>query len=354
MSGGVDSSVAAALLLQQGYQVIGMMLRLWAEPGREHENRCCTPDSMALARRVAARLEIPFYTLDAQSVFYNTVVKSFIEGYQQGDTPNPCLRCNRLVRWDFLFNHARAAGGHFFATGHYARLRRSDDQTFQLLQAVDLQKDQSYVLHVLQQNQLEASLFPLGEYTKAQVRQMAREFDLPVAEKKDSQDLCFLGQEDYRSFLARHDPTLQKPGSILNINGDIIGEHQGLAFYTLGQRKGLGISARNPSYVIKKDTQRNTLIVGEAHHLGQNELTAQNVNWISGSPPSGPIRLEVKIRYKANPVWGWVTPMGKDQAMVKFDSNLRDITPGQAAVFYDGQVCLGGGIIIQNDSRQKK
>jgi tRNA-specific 2-thiouridylase len=345
MSGGVDSSVAAAILHDQGYEVIGMMLRLWNEPGTESQNRCCTPDSMALARRVAARLNIPFYVIDAKQIFYDNVVSYFKQGYLQGNTPNPCLVCNQRIRWGFLLQHALALGAEAMATGHYLRLRRNDSGEVQILRAVDDRKDQSYVLHVLNQEQLNHALFPLGEYTKSQVREMAHDFGLPVANRPDSQDLCFLGNGDYRSFLIRNQPEVQKPGPILNVEGRRLGLHQGLAFYTIGQRRGLGIASPIPLYVVEKDLSNNTLIVGTKAALGKDSFEATNVNWVSGVPPEGPFRAEVKIRYKAAYAWGTVAPLGDDKVKTQLDEPLRDITNGQAAVFYDGEICLGGGII---------
>ncbi len=346
MSGGVDSSVAAALLVEQGYQVIGMMLRLWNERGREIENRCCTPESMALARRVAAQIGIPFYAVDAQQAHYHAVVESFIEGYTAGETPNPCLGCNRHVRWGLLLERARALGAEYLATGHYARVKKDAQGKFHLLKSKDLIKDQSYVLHVLDQIQLSQTLFPLGELTKPQVRQKALKLDLPVAERSDSQDLCFLGGEDYREFLLRNAPEVRKPGIILTQSGMELGTHSGLAFYTIGQRKGLGISSSKPIYVIAKDLKRNALIVGPAEQLGNNRLTASNINWISGKPPEEPFQSQVKIRYTAQPAPAVVSLMQGLKAQVYFENNLRDITPGQAAVFYDEDECLGGGIIL--------
>jgi tRNA-specific 2-thiouridylase len=345
MSGGVDSSVTAALLKEQGYQVIGMMLRLWSEPGSESYNRCCTPESMAMARRVAARLEIPFYTIDAKEVFHQNVVRYFEEGYLRGVTPNPCLVCNRQIRWGFLLKHAFSLGADYLATGHYARLGMDDNGRFQLKKAIDREKDQSYVLHVLGQQQLCHALFPLGENTKPQVRQLARDFSLPVSERPESQDLCFLGQGDYRHYLQRNVPQSDNPGPIRDLHGHIIGQHKGLAFYTIGQRKGLGLSAPHPLYVIDKDLQRNTLIIGGIDQLGQSELVASQVNWVSGIIPSRPVRAEVKIRYRAREAWATVTPLKDQTVKVSFDQSLRDITPGQAAVFYDESICLGGGII---------
>jgi tRNA-specific 2-thiouridylase len=346
MSGGVDSSVAAALLQQQGYQVIGMMMRLWSESGRQDDNRCCTPDAMAQARRVAAQLNIPFYAVDAQQAFYDTVVHAFKDGYAQGLTPNPCLACNRSIRWDFLLRRALALGADFMATGHYARLRAVDGSC-QVLRAVDADKDQSYVLHVLGQEQLRHALFPLGEYTKPQVREIARELRLPSAERPDSQDLCFLGRDDYRAFLRRNLPEVIHPGPILDPQGHELGQHQGLAFYTIGQRRGLGFDHPRPMYVLAKDRERNALIVGYQEDLGVSELVAGGARWIAGETPAGETwRLQVKIRYKAPFIWGTVTTLPRQQFHVRFDQPLRDITPGQAAVLYDGEVCLGGGTIL--------
>ncbi len=345
MSGGVDSSVTAAMLVDAGYQVIGMMLRLWSEPGSEIYNRCCTPDSMALAREIAGKLNIPFYAVDAKDVFREKVVTYFVDGYQDGVTPNPCLVCNRTIRWEFLLNRAKALGAEYMATGHYARLAVGQDGNIELYRAADTRKDQSYVLHVLDQARLQHALFPLGDYTKDQVREMARDYNLPVADRADSQDLCFLGNGSYQDFLIRNVEGIAKPGPIANLQGEIIGEHEGLPFYTIGQRRGMGIAAPQPYYVIRKDTRSNTLIVGFKEELGSRSLTADDFNWIAGSPPEEPIRAQVKIRYKARDAVAWVKPQKDGSVFVKFDESLRDITPGQAAVIYNGDQCLGGGII---------
>lgn len=346
MSGGVDSSVAAALLKQQGYDVIGMMLRLWSEPGKEDSNRCCTPDSMAQARRVAAKLDIPFYVVDAKDVFRKTVVEYFLEGYAAGGTPNPCLVCNRSIRWEFLLNHALALGAEYMATGHYARIRNSELGIRKLLRAVDETKDQSYVLHVLTQEKLQRALFPVGEYPKTEIRKIAESFGLPTASRADSQDLCFLAGDDYRNFLARNAPELNQPGEIVTSNGKVLGQHSGLANYTIGQRKGLGVASPVPLYVITKRAVRNTLVVGPVSELGFPELTARDVNWVGGEAPSAPFRAEVKIRYTARAVPAEVTPESSGQAKVKFDAPARDVTAGQAAVFYVGEEVLGGGIVV--------
>jgi tRNA-specific 2-thiouridylase len=352
MSGGVDSSVAAALLKKQGYDVIGMMLRLWSEAGREESNRCCTPDSMAMARRVAARLEIPFYVIDAKQLFYSTVVQSFLDGYAQGVTPNPCLICNRQIKWEFLLNHALAFGADYLASGHYAMKQRAENGKWQLLRSKDPSKDQSYVLHVLSQDKLAKALFPVGEYPKSEIRKLAESFNLPTATRSESQDLCFLAGEDYRDFLHRNAPGIGVPGPILTRAGKVLGKHQGLAYYTIGQRKGLGVASRVPLYVLAKEAGTNTLVVGSEEQLGTSELIAKEVTWISGDDPKGSFRSQVKTRYSAREAWAEITPLDelkKDQtsASVKvcFDNPQRDITPGQAAVFYDGDVVLGGGMI---------
>lgn len=346
MSGGVDSSVAAALLVERGYRVIGMMLRLWSEPGTEDENRCCTPDAMALARRVASKLGIPFYAIDVQERFHDVVVQSFIDGYAQGVTPNPCILCNREIRWGFLLDRARVFGADFFATGHYARLEAAEGQPVRLFRGLDAAKDQSYVLSVLDQAQLRSTLLPVGEYTKPAVRELARKFDLPVASRADSQDLCFLANRDYRGFLARHAPQTSRPGPILNTAGMVLGEHQGLAFYTIGQRKGLGLASPEPLYVIRKDLSANALVIGAQSELGQSDLLAGKINWVSGEPPESPLRVRAKIRYKAADAWATVTPLEGNSARVEFESPLRDITPGQRVVFYMDDECLGGGTIL--------
>ncbi|MFO8037445.1 MAG: tRNA 2-thiouridine(34) synthase MnmA [Anaerolineales bacterium] len=345
MSGGVDSSVTAALLKVQGYEVIGMTLRLWSEEHLGMENHCCTVDALADARHIAGRLDIPFYAVDAKEVFHDIVVSTFVEGYKEGITPNPCLVCNRRIRWGFMYRRGRALGADYLATGHYARLRRSDSGQVQLLRGVDRDKDQSYVLYVLDQNLLQHTLLPLGGYTKEEVRDLAESFQLPVADRPDSQDLCFLGGDDYRDFLIRNVPEVKEPGPILNTQGQKLGDHPGLAFFTIGQRKGLGISPPSPHYVLDKDPKRNALIVGTREELGKDTLIAGDVKWISGSPPPAPVQAEIKIRYTAPAREGVVTPLDGRKVKVHFPEPLRDITPGQAAVFYQDELCLGGGII---------
>lgn len=343
----MDSSVTAALLVEAGYNVIGMMMRLWSEDtvdGSAH-NRCCTPEQMADARKIADNLGIPFYVLDTKATFRNTVVQYFIDQHAQGYTPNPCIECNRQIRFTFLQQNALALGADYLATGHYARIARDENGKYLLKKGLDHRKDQSYVLSVMGQNELSHAMFPIGEFEKLEVRAIAEKIGLSVHSKKDSQDLCFLGDGDYRRFLRDHAPEIMAEGEIVMRSGEVVGEHIGLANYTIGQRKGLGVTYHKPLYVLGKDSDRNTLIVGTKDELGKTTLTAKRVNWTSDEAPTEPFRAEVKIRYKAQPSPATVTPLGGDCIRVEFDDALRDITPGQGAVLYDGDVCLGGGLI---------
>ena len=346
MSGGVDSSVTAALLKRQGFSVTGIMMKLWSMPGSDAANRCCTPDSLMIARQVADLLAIPFITIDAQEIFRDTVVEDFIHGYLDGSTPNPCILCNRAIRWGYLLDYVIANGADYLATGHYARLHKDEHGRIQLMRALDESKDQSYVLHQLTQDQLTKTLFPLGEYKKTEVRQLANEFGLSIADQDDSQDLCFIGDYNYRDFLIQYAPRSIQPGPIVTTSKEIIGEHQGLAFYTIGQRKGIGISSPYPLYVIQKDMTENSLIVGSKDELGRNESETEKFNWISGQASEKPFEAQVKIRYKSELSSAIVEPISGNRVKIHFEKALRDITPGQSAVIYDGDICLGGGKII--------
>jgi tRNA-specific 2-thiouridylase len=340
MSGGVDSSVAAALLVESGFEVIGVMMRLWAEG----ENRCCAPAAVTDARRVAAHLGIPFYLVNYEAEFKACVVDYFVAEYSRGRTPNPCLACNRHIRFGRLLRHAQALDAGHLATGHYAQIHRQDS-TYRLQRGIDPQKDQSYVLYMLGQAELRRLLFPIGAYTKAQVREIAHQRGLPVADKDESMELCFIADDNYRRFLSQHAPHALRPGPILDRSGHELGQHQGLPFYTVGQRRGLGIAAPEALYVIRLDLQRNALIVGPAHELGRRTLLARDVTYISGSPPNSPLRVQARIRYQAALADATWTPLDGQQAAVEFDVPLRDITPGQAVVAYQGEAILGGGMI---------
>ena len=360
MSGGVDSSVAAALLKEQGHEVIGVMLRLWSEPSdspdgteRVVENTCCSLESMADARRVAATLGIPFYVHNVEEPFRRTIVDYFYDEYAAGRTPNPCLRCNRHIRFTLLLEHAMALGAEYLATGHYVRLDVDPETGLRRLRkGVSEAKDQSYVLHVLSQRQLRHALFPLGEYTKAQVREMAEQRGLSVASKAESQEICFVASNDYRGFMRRYaaagDRPVPRPGPIVNAQGATLGEHQGLAYYTVGQRKGLGLTAREPLHVLRLDPASNAVVVGPSNALERDEFVVGQTTFTSGIVPSEPFTADVKVRYKAVPQRATITPLSDGRARVRMESPQRAITPGQAAVFYGGDTgdeVLGGGLI---------
>lgn len=351
MSGGVDSSVAAALLVDQGYDVVGMMMRLWSDPalGGQAHNRCCTPLQMSDARRIADKLGIPFYVLDSKDIFRQKVVQFFIDGHRDGNTPNPCFECNRHIRFDWLLNHALALDADYLATGHYARIDSDASGRYRLRSGLDSNKDQSYVLSVLGQAQLAHTMFPVGEYPKTEVRRLAKAFGLDVESKRDSQDLCFLGKGDYREFLRLHAPEVMAAGPIVRRNGERLGEHRGLVNYTIGQRKGLGLSFAEPLYVLDLDADANALVVGAKAELGRDRLVAQQVNWVSGDAPRRAFRAEVKIRYRSTPQPARIQPVADNGMSIVFDEPQRDIAPGQVAVVYQGDICLGGGVISQFD-----
>jgi len=343
LSGGVDSASAAVLLNERGFDVVGVMMSLWSDPSTE--NLCCTTDSMDLARQVAETLSIPFHIIDIKNDFYQHVVQYFIDSYQKGNTPNPCIACNRYVRWKSLFNFADKFECEFVATGHYARVKKRGAGPIQLLRGIDLEKDQSYVLHGLTQGPLSRTIFPLGNFRKTEVRAIAHQSKLPMADRPDSQDLCFVGKSGYRDFLINFAPGVVDPGPIVSTTGEILGQHQGLAFYTIGQRKGLGVTGSRPSYVIKKSIEDNTITVGSKDELGVDELTANQVNWIRGSAPGSAIKATAKIRYKTQDVSCVVSPLNGSNVHIKFDKPLPDITAGQSVVIYEDDICLGGGII---------
>lgn len=350
MSGGVDSSVAAFILKQKGYNVTGIMLRTWTEPENECKNACCTPESMAAARKIAAMLDIPFYVLDAREYFRKEIVEFFIDGYRRGITPNPCVRCNQVVRWGFLLDEVRNMGANYLATGHYARITSEISGWIYLKRGLDANKDQSYVLSALSQDQLKSTLLPIGDRQKHDVREIARKNNLPCAEKKDSQDLCFLAGDDYREFLRRNARHIFLPGDILNTGGQRLGTHNGLPDYTIGQRKGLG-AFQVPHYVLSKNREENTLTIGNLDELGSDTCTIDTMNWIINPSHKKPESAQIKIRYKAPPVPATILYRDNGSLCIKFVRKLRDITPGQQAVFYSDDICLGGGQISQVNSQ---
>lgn len=352
LSGGVDSSVAALLLTKAGYEVTGMMLRLWSEQGREIANKCCTPEAMAQARRVAARLGIPFYAIDVQRNFRSRIVEYFLSEYLSGRTPNPCIQCNMHIRWGELYNTARAGGAEYLATGHYARIERQADGSLRLLRALDRGKDQSYVLSGIQYEQLTHTLFPVGGLTKAEVRQLAGEADFETAERPDSQDLCFIAGGDYRDFIERNTKGSSRTGKILSIEGKVLGTHSGLHRYTIGQRRGIGVAAGDAQYVVGKDIQNNTLILGPRNALERVKMRVKGINWLLPDLPAGELQVQTKIRYHSPDYSARLQLENPTKAVVQFDEPVPGISPGQQAVFYDGEICLGGGTICGDEEEQ--
>lgn len=354
LSGGVDSATAAALLVEQGYEVIGIMMRLWVAGEWPLENRCCSSEAVDDARRVAYLLDIPFYLVNYEQPFRTHVVDYFLEEYARGRTPNPCLACNKFIKFGLLLERALSLDAAYLATGHYCRIARSNGR-YRLLRGVDRRKDQSYMLYMLGQKELSRLIFPLGDLTKEQVRSLAAQRGLPVAEKAESQDLCFTPTGDYRSFLQANRPNLLAPGPILDLEGNQIGMHKGLAFYTVGQRHGLGLGSSNrrmltgtnpePLYVIRLDPERKAVIVGPENALWRRELVASQVSFVSGEGPAGSVTVTAKVRYRSPEAPATIEPLGDGRLLVRFQEPQRAITPGQAIVFYQGDEVLGGGII---------
>jgi tRNA-specific 2-thiouridylase len=330
------------LLHERGYRVIGGMMSLWAEEGGP-ANRCCSPEAEQLARQVCRNLGVPFHLFDYRAEFKESVVDRFVAEYARGRTPNPCLACNQSIKFGLLLKRAAELGADYLATGHYARVRRVDSR-YQLLQGVDPGKDQSYVLYMLGQEELAHLLLPLGEYTKEQVRAIARDRGLPVADREESQEICF-AMGDYRRFLTTQRGVILEPGPILDEEGAVLGQHCGLPAYTVGQREGLGISAPHALYVLEIDVERNALVVGPRQRLARSELRAGAVSFVSGKPPARPVEVWAKIRYRAAGAGATLTYLGGGEATVRFVEAQPAITPGQGVVFYSGDVVIGGGII---------
>ena len=345
MSGGVDSSVAAALMVKHGYNVTGLMLKLWAGDCVSSDNACCTPEAIHQARQVAGNLGIPFYVVDVQQEFKKIVVDPFIEMSTRGLTPNPCFYCNQNVRWGVLLDKATKMGAEYLVTGHYAINEEDQGHVFHLKKGVDAKKDQSYILSGLNQNKLQKTIFPLGKYKKEEVRLIAEEYKFEVAQKPDSQDLCFVGEGGYRSFLRQYSTSPITKGKIRDLSGEIVGEHNGLAYYTIGQRKGLGSGYKSPVYVIDKDVKNNEIIIGNLESLKYSTITAGPFNWISGYKPPFDCEYEVKIRYKANPKKATLFEDRDGLIKIIFNNPVRDVTLGQLAVVYDEDEVIGSGII---------
>jgi tRNA-uridine 2-sulfurtransferase len=361
MSGGVDSSAAAAILKEQGHELVGFTMQLWNQnrgisvdsEGQPLPSRCCSLDDVYDARRVAEELGFPFYVLNLEREFERDVVQPFVTSYLNGETPIPCVACNSRLKFASLDRLALSLGCEKVATGHYARVEfDSVNNRYRLLRGLDPKKDQSYFLWELTQDQLSRSMFPLGEMSKPEARDAARRHTLAVAEKSESQEICFVPDGDYAGFIDRYlaaeDQTARLPGAgeIVATNGEVVGEHAGIHHYTIGQRRGIGISSAQPLYVTGIDSQRNRIVVGNMDELLGDEFTA-GVNWIALDNPTAAVRAEVRVRYRHTAEPATITPLPEARARVKFDEPQRAITPGQATVFYRGDEVVGGGWIVK-------
>ena len=343
MSGGVDSSAAAVLLRQQGYSCDGAMLRLY---NGEVEGTCCSADDAADARSVACGLGMKFYVFNETEQFARDVMDRFVAEYCAGRTPNPCIDCNRCLKFGALLERALLLGYDYLATGHYARVKLDEASgKYRLLRGRDRSKDQSYVLYQLGQHQLAHLLLPVGEYDKPSIRRSARQAGLINADKSDSQDICFVPDGDYTRFLREYGGVKMIPGDFVDRAGHVLGRHKGLPCYTTGQRKGLGVSAGKHVYVLRKNAQDNTILLGDNEELFTSVLTADRVNWISGETPASPLRVTAKTRYSQTEAAATVHPLPDGRIRVAFDVPQRAITAGQAVVLYDGEQVLGGGTI---------
>ncbi|KAF0221501.1 MAG: tRNA-specific [Geobacteraceae bacterium] len=345
----MDSSVTAALLKDEGHEVIGISMQVWdysrftARDGEKFDT-CCSLDDIYDARRVAESLGIPFYVVNFEEEFQRLVIDDFVDEYFSGRTPNPCVRCNQRIKFELLLKKARELSADFLATGHYARIVRDESGYYRLLKGKDQGKDQSYFLFTLTQGQLAHTLFPLGEMTKQEVRRLAAHYRLRVAEKGESQEICFVPDNDYVRFLEEARGEGRLSGDIVDSTGAVLGRHSGTYRYTVGQRKGLGLAHSHPLYVLGVDAEKREVVVGAGDELYREGLTARNVNWIT-LPAASPIEAACKIRYRHRPVPCRISPLPDMRAEVRFLEREKSVTPGQAVVFYDGDTVLGGGWI---------
>ncbi|HEX2945797.1 MAG TPA: tRNA 2-thiouridine(34) synthase MnmA [Clostridia bacterium] len=349
MSGGVDSSVAAAVLKDKGYEVVGVTLQIWPdmeEERKQTEGGCCSLSAVNDARRVADRLGIKYYVLNFKDIFQEKVIDYFNREYLKGRTPNPCIACNRFVKFEAMLQKAVSMGMDYVATGHYARIGyNKDTERYQLEKSVTAAKDQTYALYTLTQEQLSRTLFPIGDFEKDRVRQIARDLELPVANKPDSQEICFVEDNDYGRYITENTDAEIKPGWFVDIEGRRLGKHRGIIHYTVGQRKGLGISFGKPMFVVAIDPDNNTVVLGDEKEVFSTGLMAADTNFISIPELKDEMKVTVKIRYSAKEAPAIISPLQDGRVKVEFDEPQRAVTPGQSVVFYDGGVVVGGGVI---------
>ena len=348
MSGGVDSSVAAKLLCDAGNECIGCTMKLFdnCDAGLSRSRTCCSLDDIEDARSVAFSLGMRYYVFNFKDDFREKVIKKFASAYLAGQTPNPCIDCNRYMKFDKLYERARLLGCDKIATGHYARIE-FDGEKYLLKKARDESKDQSYVLYMLTQEQLAHTLFPLGELIKSETRAIAEASKLTNAQKPDSQDICFVPDGDYAAAIERLTGKTSAPGNFIDTDGNVLGTHRGITHYTIGQHRGLGLALPERRYVCKIDAGSGTVTLGSDTELYSREVLVHDFNWISGEAPSGPIRCSAKIRYRQPEQAANVEPLSENEALIRFDTPQRAVTPGQSAVLYDDDTVLGGGIIVR-------
>lgn len=349
LSGGVDSSVAAYLLKEQGYDVIGVTMQIWQEEDSctvEENGGCCGLSAVEDARRVAQKLDIPYYVMNFRKEFQKQVIDYFTREYLEGRTPNPCIACNRYVKWESLLKRSLEIGADYIATGHYARVEQLPNGRYAIRNSVTAKKDQTYALYNLTQEQLARTLMPVGAYTKDEIRKIAEKAGLPVAHKKDSQEICFVPDNDYAGFIKNSTGKTIPKGNFVLADGKVIGEHQGIIHYTIGQRKGLNLSMGHPVFVTKIRPDSNEVVIGENEDLFVNTLICDRVNFMAMEGLDGEVRLKAKIRYNHPGAECVISPVEDGKVRVTFDQPQRAITPGQAVVFYQGEYVAGGGIIL--------
>lgn len=346
MSGGVDSSVAAYLLKEQGYEVIGVTMQIWQDDEEfiEKEGGCCSLSAVADARRVANKIGIPFYVMNFKDAFKRNVIDYFVDEYMEGRTPNPCIACNKFIKFSSFLDKAMAMGIDYVATGHYAIIEKHNDR-YIIKKSEDDKKDQTYALYNLTQFQLERTLMPCGQYKKSKIREIAKEIGLRVHNKKDSEEICFIPDNDHGRYIKNRFPNKVREGNFVDKQGNILGTHKGIVYYTIGQRKGLGIAFGKPMYVVDINPFRNEVVLGDLEDLLNTELIAKDTNYIPFDTLKEPMEVEAKIRYSQTPSKAIITPIEDDRVRVNFHEKQRAITKGQSVVFYKDDLLIGGGII---------